>query len=538
MGVGALTPLFEQAGKPLPINTPQDIALKQAQIQNLQSQGAAQQQQTQEQALKNQQLQQQMGEYNTIRNYVAQNGGDYSKALAPDSPLASQISPQTWLGLQKTLQDTQGTAATAAKSHADAELAEQQAQAAINKGTQDYQDHLATLAHSLLSTGAQPAAVLAALDTEKGLNPQHADSITKLQQSFMQNPQMIQQQLGQLFLQGSPTVQANLQEQDNKNAAAPGTVAETAARTNLTNAQTETANLNNQQKQKLSALPDSAWNSAVDAVAGGDNAAAMATKAQVQFYRAQGNFEKANEAIDNLAKLKGATREDITKQGALIPDEISKAIATEKALAPLRVTEAINAEVGKQAAEAKLSGDAFGGIINPSERNKAEAAYDKANQTYAQKIAASKQLQDYVVAAQSGNKAAPGLIPLSELRAVVNRVNRTELEQQGGGSTYDKVVGFLSSAKEGQPIPPEVIKAYSDLANVTQAAAKREYDYNLAAIKATHPKANPQPIDLTNVGTPAGAQGSGGISKYKAGDTRSVNGKTYVRDDKGNWTPQ
>ena len=524
MGVGALTPLFEQAGKPLPINTPQDIALKQAQIQNLQSQGAAQQQQTQEQALKNQQLQQQMGEYNTIRNYVAQNGGDYSKALAPDSPLASQISPQTWLGLQKTLQDTQGTAATAAKSHADAELAEQQAQAAINKGTQDYQDHLATLAHSLLSTGAQPAAVLAALDTEKGLNPQHADSITKLQQSFMQNPQMIQQQLGQLFLQGSPTVQANLQEQDNKNAAAPGTVAETAARTNLTNAQTETANLNNQQKQKLSALPDSAWNSAVDAVAGGDNAAAMATKAQVQFYRAQGNFEKANEAIDNLAKLKGATREDI-----------GKAVAVENATAPIKIsTEAAAANARENATganldrEAKQYGSQYQKALSDADTQLDKIADARAminGNAEAQALGVPKTLTSLVGGAGSGVR-----ITQPELNAI--------LKARGIQGDFQGFINSISGQGKLTPTQQQQLTGILDdvktrISQKRQIASDALDSINGAKDRNTILGADKAARDRISAMETAPASSGG---KYKAGDTRTINGKIYTRDDKGNWS--
>jgi hypothetical protein len=41
LGLGALTPLFEQAGKGAPIANPQDIALRQAQIQQSQAQNAA-----------------------------------------------------------------------------------------------------------------------------------------------------------------------------------------------------------------------------------------------------------------------------------------------------------------------------------------------------------------------------------------------------------------------------------------------------------------------------------------------------------------
>ena len=44
----------------------------------------------------------------------------------------------------------------------------------------------------------------------------------------------------------------------------------------------------------------------------------------------------------------------------------------------------------------------------------------------------ASRIHNLIQAAQSGNKAAPGLIPLAELRQYVNRVNQSELRNVQG----------------------------------------------------------------------------------------------------------
>ena len=346
MGLGALTPLFEQVGKGAPIANPQDIQLKQAALQNQQAQNLDMAQQARQRFLQNQQMQQQLDEYKTIQNYVGQNGGGLSAALQPGSPLEGQVSPGTMLALRKTDADTQNTAATAQKSHADALEAEQRTAGLVQKGIQDYKNNLATWANSMLQSSAPPAAVFASLDDQAAGNSPHAQAINQLKQSLMQDPAKIPAQLQFLVGQASPDVAEQFQRQ----AAAPIANAETQARTGLTNTQNQAAQLELQNKQKLLGLPDASWNNAVDAVAGGDQEAAQTAKAQVQFYRAQGNLEKANDVIDALAKAKNATREDVIKQGLLAPGEVDKAVKVEKATAPIKTQQEIDAEVGRQAA--------------------------------------------------------------------------------------------------------------------------------------------------------------------------------------------
>lgn len=187
----------------------------------------------------------------------------------------------------------------------------------------------------------------------------------------------------------------------------------------------------------------------------------------------------------------------------------------------------VNAEVQKQVQLAKLSPDAFGGIADTRSRTAAQTQYEKDSKDYADKIGAAKQLQDFVAAAQSGNKAAPGLIGIAELRQLVNRVNRQELEAVSGsaGSAYDRLQGMLGKLTEGQPIPPAVLKDIASISRTTEQAARRTYEYKVNVTNQTY-GAKAKPIDL---GASPQTQSGAGIAA-----THTLNGRGIGLDPKTN----
>lgn len=219
-------------------------------------------------------------------------------------------------------------------------------------------------------------------------------------------------------------------------------------------------------------------------------------------------------AAEHVAAIAGQLRgNDLAIAKDLNPDIRNAAVQDAARKAAAEVPAHVQAQVQAQLAIAKLSPDSFASITNPQARTAAMANFEKDSKDYAQKIAASQQLQDYVKAAQSGNKAAPGLIPLTELRGVVNRVNRNELDQvSGGGSLLDKVQGKLNGLTEGQPIPPDLLKDVSSLSQKTEEAARRGYEYNVQINNKTY-GGNVKPIDLV---APKAAPIA---TKYKAGDS-------------------
>lgn len=160
---------------------------------------------------------------------------------------------------------------------------------------------------------------------------------------------------------------------------------------------------------------------------------------------------------------------------------VATAVATEKALSPLKIAEAVQTEIAK----AKASGDAFGSIVDPVERHRAEAEYDAHSKEFLDKVGEARRLKDLINAAQHGNKAAPGLIPIEELRSYVNRINTQELKAvgPGAGDLVDQIKGKISKLTSGQPIPPDLLKDIGAIADLNEKAADRTYNFKLQIIR-------------------------------------------------------
>lgn len=216
---------------------------------------------------------------------------------------------------------------------------------------------------------------------------------------------------------------------------------------------------------------------------------------------------------------------DVKKEDLMRPGKVQTAVETAKATAPIEVGKAVQTAYATIGAKVKEQVDAqkalalnapgsFSGIIEPSARHAAEQEYDKATDAYHDKAMAAQNVKSLIDAALSGNKAAPALIPIAELRTFVGRVNRSELQGiSGAGSSLDKLQGWLEGKTEGQPIPPDILKATAQIADIQQKDASQRYDLALAKLKQKG--ANPPRIELPG----------GGLTSVKAG------GKEYHFDD-------
>ena len=190
-----------------------------------------------------------------------------------------------------------------------------------------------------------------------------------------------------------------------------------------------------------------------------------------------GNLDGAAQIVATAAAHAAALSPATTAQ------KIREAVGVESATAPIKVA----TEVAKQKALAASSPEMFAGITDPVSRRAAQTDYQKLTQDYYEKAQTGQQLKDFIAAAQSGNKAAPGLIPLSELRTVVNRVNRQELEAvSGGGSTLDKVQGWFQGKTEGQPIPPDILAGIGQIADIESRNARSSYENKVGALGSTY----------------------------------------------------
>ena len=200
-----------------------------------------------------------------------------------------------------------------------------------------------------------------------------------------------------------------------------------------------------------------------------------------------------DERIGGAARIVSETPAKVAEQAALLPGEVKKATSVAYALIAPHIKQAVDTQLEL----AKRSGEAFASVTDPTERHRAEAAMEKSSLEYADKVSESRTLTSLIDAAQKGNKAAPAVIGLQELRGFVNRVNTTELKAVGSqaGSLKDQVEGWLRGKTEGQPIPPEILKATRELANLQEKAARSNYENKILITNTTY-GSKVKPIDL------------------------------------------
>lgn len=151
-----------------------------------------------------------------------------------------------------------------------------------------------------------------------------------------------------------------------------------------------------------------------------------------------------------------------------------KAAAEAKARAPIDVTTGIATAVGKEKALAALAPAAFSGIVDTTARNDAIKDQSKAAGEHAKATAEAQQLEDFIAAARSGNQAAMANIPLATVRSLVNRVNRQELEAQGGQSYARRVQDYADKGITGK-VSEDTLKDFAGLAQIARSKADAAY---------------------------------------------------------------
>jgi hypothetical protein len=194
--------------------------------------------------------------------------------------------------------------------------------------------------------------------------------------------------------------------------------------------------------------------------------------------------EQVGKPAGAAATVAAETPAKVAQQAAMLPGEVKKAAATASAAAYAEIAPAVK----KQAALAAASPEMFSGIADPSSRRAAQADYQKLTEDYLDKAQAAQQMKDFIAAAQSGNKAAPGLLGITELRTIVNRINGRELDaiSKGAGSVVDRVQGWFNGHVDGQPVPPDIMKGMNEIADIQARAARGIYENKVTALGATY----------------------------------------------------
>lgn len=243
------------------------------------------------------------------------------------------------------------------------------------------------------------------------------------------------------------------------------------------------------------------------------------TKARVQAaYAMPGTIQDKVSAVKEAIQQGSAAIDRIEEQTnpavrqAKIADDVSRAVQTQKAIAA-------------------MTPDALAAVTNPQLRQQASTNFEKASNDYADKVGAARQLGDLIDQAQSGNKAAPGIIPIATVRGYLNRVNSQELRSvsDSSGNAYDRVQGFLDKYTEGQPIPPAVLKDLKTIATGMETAASRTYNFKVQVNNRTT-GSKFQPITLEDASAPA-ARPRTAKPAYTKGQSVMYQGKAHTIQD-------
>jgi hypothetical protein len=221
---------------------------------------------------------------------------------------------------------------------------------------------------------------------------------------------------------------------------------------------------------------------------------------------------------------------------------LQEVIAQHKAENTLRDRQ-INIESAKNVREQAIYEQTYGSGANealmgvePGLRKPAVADAQKAADEYNKSVGASRDIATLISEARAGNKAAYANIPIEGVLQITTsrgttRINRNELEAYAGaGSLYDKIAGKLGKWTAGASIPSDVMNDLEQMHNAFGANASKNYDAKLASINQNY-KSHFKSVAQA----PESPQTAG---KYKAGDSRVVNGTTYTRNEQGQWLPQ
>lgn len=258
---------------------------------------------------------------------------------------------------------------------------------------------------------------------------------------------------------------------------------------------------------KANLAKDPASYSAIVDTLGLPPAMASRVKSQVSFYISHGQVDEANKALDKSIEDANAPG----KAAAVKAAETPAIVAQERQLAPIRTQTAVNTEIAK----AKLAPGYVAEIQNPAMQSKAINDWTAANNEYQGKVGDAQRLLNFVQAARSGNQTAGSMIPIAEVREIVNRLNTQELSAAGGGSVGRRVSNWVSTATEGKP-SDGALRDAEDFARLGLNAAKTTYGGKIAGLNAlgakfpneppAAPGAAPQPAGYT-VGQPITIKG-------------------------------
>lgn len=448
-----------------------EMLAKQAQLRNAGTQGAIGVQQLQSGQIALQQQQQDQQDQQTIRKLYMDNGGDFDKVVA--GAAAAGVSPKTMISLQQQRIDLKTKLA---------DLTEKE-----QKNTLGIHDQLRGQIQSYLG---QPDEAKAAgwvpfiQQQAKAGNLKPEDA----QQLLQAHPQYPGDDTLKLYSNGLATGSQLIKELQAER--------EVKAKETTANADAAYKKAQTDQKNFELSLEKGASNGSGEATirarfATNPIAQQHALDAWRQTLPAgiKAATEEVNRIYDNeigsAAKITSGTAPTVAREQALMPVKVATAKSIASATEPIRAQSNADAQVYLM----KQVGGPLQNVMDPAERARVSNDYLKANDAYAEKSADAQRLKQFVAAARTGNQSAAGLMTISELRSVVNRVNTKELEQAGGASIIRSITNKLD--KSGTGIPSEdTLKELEQVADLNEKTAATGFAQKVRGIKTLSPKAN------------------------------------------------
>jgi hypothetical protein len=221
-----------------------------------------------------------------------------------------------------------------------------------------------------------------------------------------------------------------------------------------------------------------------------------------------------------------AQQKVIPDNGKLSPDtqqQVDKdvAVATNPQIQAGKIAVATAEGTARAAVEAKTARGSNAALakVPPHLVAPASAAADKAGQDYAQAKSVSDRLAAMMKAAKAGNVVSYQLIPEEGALQLttsqgVHRINMAEIQNYGGGSLWQKMVGHIGKALTGQSIPGDVLKDMEQMQEIQAEGSRTKYENTLSTINQTY-GAEFKPVEMKTMEAkpkpvqPAGATHTG-----------------------------
>jgi hypothetical protein len=207
---------------------------------------------------------------------------------------------------------------------------------------------------------------------------------------------------------------------------------------------------------------------------------------------------KEGQTAEATGKAGQAAAETTNLQAGLPTIQAAAAIAPQMQQADLAGKRATTAETQARTAQTQLQTAQMANLpeglkgVSKQLVAPASAAADKAGNEYLAAKEASDNLSDFLEEAKSGNKTAVKIVPLQGALQIttsqgVHRINRTEVDQYGGGGdAYDRVAGKIGGVLTGKSITDDVLNSMDAMQQRIAQNSKKLYSDKLDTANQTY----------------------------------------------------